>query len=34
MHTTTVTHQTATTEFVEAGGISYAYRRFGQQAWA
>jgi pimeloyl-ACP methyl ester carboxylesterase len=34
MHTTTATHQTATTDFVEAGGISYAYRRFGQPGGA
>ena len=26
----TITHQTATTEFVEADGVAYAYRRFGR----
>jgi hypothetical protein len=27
---TAVTHQAAITEFVDADGVSYAYRRFGQ----
>jgi pimeloyl-ACP methyl ester carboxylesterase len=28
---TTQTHQTATTQFVEANGIRFAYRRFGRK---
>jgi hypothetical protein len=30
MTMTTYTHQTAPTQFVEANGIHFAYRRFGQ----
>jgi pimeloyl-ACP methyl ester carboxylesterase len=30
MALTTITHQTAPTEFVEAAGVKYAYRRFGR----
>src|SRR3954464_14623829 len=30
MALTTITHQTAPTEFVEADGVTYAYRRFGR----
>jgi hypothetical protein len=26
---TSITHETVTTEFAEAGGVRYAYRRFG-----
>ena len=28
---TTYTHQTAPTQFIEAAGIRFAYRRFGKQ---
>jgi hypothetical protein len=27
------THQTAPTQFVEANGIRFAYRRFGKARW-